>query len=123
MDLEEIKVAKKPRKAFDEWIQMTGQHAILKRQFPQYNFNQRRKHLRKIWFELPDAEKAPYMELYRKKFEKYKLVKSKAVDTEDAGEKFTGRAIKKRAFRVRNNTKSPLVVDGVVVKRPRQGVL
>ena len=37
MDLEEIKVAKKPRKAFDEWIQMTGQHAILKRQFPQYN--------------------------------------------------------------------------------------
>ena len=72
---------KKPRKAFDEWIQMTGQHAILKRQFPQYNYHERRKHLRKIWFELPDAEKAPYMELYRKKFEKYKLEKSKAVDT------------------------------------------
>ena len=92
---------------------MTGQHAILKRQFPQYNYHERRKHLRKIWFELPDAEKAPYMELYRKKYEKYKLEKSKAVDTEDAGEDSPEGLPKNRGKR-----KAPLVVSNIV-KRPR----
>ena len=39
----------------------TGQGTIVKRKFPQYNYNERRKYLSKLWAELPDAEKAPYM--------------------------------------------------------------
>ena len=105
---------KKPRKAFDEWIQMTGQNAILKRHFPQYNYSERRKHLSKLWDEMPDAEKAPYMEIYRKKYEKYKLVQSKAVDAEDTGEDSPEGLPKKN----RGKRKAPLVVSNIV-KRPR----
>ena len=35
-------VAKKPRKAIDEWIHMTRQHDILKRQFPEYDYHEKR---------------------------------------------------------------------------------
>ena len=93
---------------------MTGQNAILKRQFPQYNYSERRKHLSKLWDDLPDAEKAPYMEIYRKKYEKYKLVQSKAVDAEDTGEDSPEGLPKKIAVK----EKLPLVVSNIV-KRPR----
>ena len=57
---------KRPRQAYYEWMDATGQGTIVKRKFPQYNYNERRKYLSKLWAELPDAEKAPYVEIYRK---------------------------------------------------------
>ena len=51
-------VAKKPRKAIDEWIHTTRQRDILKRQFPEYDYLKRNRHLRKLWYDLLDAEKA-----------------------------------------------------------------
>ena len=103
-------VVKKPRHAFYEWIEMTGQHDILKRQFPEYNPYERRKHLRKLWNELPDAEKAPYILRYKKKYEGYKALKSKAENSEDTGENSLEEPSKKASGACGKN-KAPLVVS------------
>ena len=77
-------VAKKPRKAIDEWIHTTRQRDILS-VVSEYDYLKRNRHLRKLWYDLPDAEKAPYIEIYRKNYENYKMLISKAVNSEDNG--------------------------------------
>ena len=112
---------KRPKPAMYEWMQRTGQIKIIKSHFPEYNAIQRRKHLGKIWWnELSDEDRAPYVKIYREKYEKYKVLKKKAEAAKDTEENaLQESSIKAPVIRRKRKRKAPLIVDGIEVKKPR----